>query len=69
MISDRNGYSEAPAELADDPHYRGLLLFSDGRVAVLSDDGFAVALTDFCDHDDCPGAADRYLPKQRQVRI
>lgn len=47
-------------ELADDPHYRGLLLFSDGRVAVLSDEGFAVALTDFCDHDDCPGAANRY---------
>lgn len=48
-------------ELADDPHYRGLVLFSDRRVAVLSYDGFAVALTDFCDHDDCSGAANRHL--------
>jgi hypothetical protein len=61
VTSDRSGSAGAPPELADDPHYRGLVLFSDGRVAVLSDDGFAVALTDFCDHDDCPGAANRHL--------
>ncbi|WP_157228950.1 hypothetical protein [Nocardia brevicatena] len=45
--------------MIDDPRYRGLLIFSDGTVSALGDDGFPVELEDLePSTPTVPGAAE-----------